>query len=295
MKNADKEEKNLQPDDGAVEISDLPPETESHFLLLKLVAWKKRLLAVVQRLRSGQRSAQQAQHSRRARRVRGRQVLAVCALLAALGILLLGNIIPLRTPLLGLLGIPTPTHSATETNTVSSVNSMVQIIQGYQDATPPISSGPQTIGVLPNSCPKASELQLFNTPLDPPGMGSGPVWLTGFTGPTAALTRLQKVQSPIDGWYTTLTLFVAKGFKGTLIIDGWGQDMEGLLFFNTPGTTRANTPLTINLDSSNEKSLSSNGSWETMPLNIYFLIAGCYSLRAYWGADSWVSYFAVGR
>jgi hypothetical protein len=294
MDKTDQQQTQEPADDFAVEISDLPPERGSHYRLLKLLAFRTHLFAAIQKFRVVQKHAPSALSSGATRLpTSGRisRVFAVAGLVLILGILLVGNIPPLRTRVIGLLEPPTPavTVSLANANYFTSASSF-SLSQDHPANVPTPSGSQQIMAPLPASCPKANSLRDFNAPLDPPGLGDGPVWLNGFSGPIAALVHVQQAARPEQGWYETVTLFIAQSTTTPIIFAGGGQQAEGPLAFSSSNSTDTSSSLTI----SPNAHFVTDGHWKTTFMNIYVPTAGCYSLRAFWQTGSWTLYFAAG-
>lgn len=291
-----------QPEDErfAFEISDLPPSTRSHYLLLKLTALKARVSAALpfhRRLRPHRR----APITRAQRRAGIGRVLTALGLCASLALLLVGNVPDLRTQLLTLFRPSKPVPTATPAATVSIISSGqgVPIIVERHSLPGEVVQG--TPGPLPAICPQASTLQPFMTPLDPPGLGGGPVWITGFVGPTAALVDLQPLGTSLShpqgqtvGWYEGLAIFIQRGFTGTITLRGESQGPGGLVFFAGNDVLDFSPIFDIDLSALRLHSLPSGSQWQVTSLNVIVPFAGCYALQAFWPAGTWSRYFAAG-
>src|SRR5581483_6351677 len=216
----------------ALEISDLPPSTRSHYLLLKLTALRARVQTMLPFLRSPV-DRPRAPLTRARRRMRIGRALTALGLCAVLVLLLVGNVPDLRAQLLTLLRAPAPASTPVTSTSFRSSISIFPIDQGVpiivERHGPPASPVQATPGPLPMSCPQASNLEPFMTPPDPTGLGGGlsgglgggPLWLTGFAGPTAALVDLQPLATSLSqghpiGWYESLTVFMLRSFLGTV-------------------------------------------------------------------------------
>jgi hypothetical protein len=275
------------------EISDLPPTTRSHYLLLRLTALKARLFF---RSPPGQRPTPL---TRTWYRLRIGQVLTVLGLCASLALLLIGNVPDLRTQLRTLLRPSTPTATPTAAASVGSLEQGVPIIVERHGLPEQHTQG--TPGPLPAICPQASTLQPFMTPLDPPGLGDGPVWITGFVGPTASLVDLQPLGTSLShpqgqtvGWYEGLAVFVQRGFTGTITLQGESQGPGGQVFFAGDNILSFNSVFDLDLSALRLHSFPSGSQWLVTSLNLIVLFAGCYNLQAFWSTGKWSRYFAAG-
>jgi len=281
-------------DDFAVEISDLAPERRSHYRLLELLAFRTRLLAITQKYRVTRNRAPSVPSADATRRVsagRISQAFAVAGLVLVLGTLLVGNIPPLRTRILGLFETPATTATPALANASYFTSaSGFSLSQDHPANISPSSGSQQIIAPLPASCPKANSLRDFNAPLDPPGLGDGSVWLNGFSGPIAALVHVQQATRPGEGWYETVTLFIAQSTTTPITFDGASQQTEGPLAFSNPDSTDVTPSLTI----SPQAHFITDGRWKTTFMDIYVPTSGCYSLHATWQTGSWTLYFAAG-
>lgn len=265
-------------DEFDLKISDLPPTRQSHYLLLKIAR-----LVGKRRAQAGLRREQSA----RQRSIRVSRVLTACSVLLIALVLLAGNIPVLRGRFLSFLATPTPTSQTTYFSQVVINNGAIFI---HRSASP--SASTFGLGPMPQRCPRVSTLLYFTTPLDPPGLGAGPVWLSGFTGPTAALDNLAPLTASRAGWYETLAVFIQKGFTGTIALTGTNQqNNEPILLGKTDPRSLVST-LTLHLDSGDH--FVSDGAWEMTSVTLAIPTAGCYRLHASWGDNAWDRYFAAG-
>ncbi len=236
-------------DPDAMEIIDLPPETHGHWLLLKLTAQQKCLAAWLAHTQSI------------------RVLISVCCGLALL-FLLLGDVpLPFQT-----------NSTALHTRSSTYVYAQIQIISLTQ--TP----NPFPIAPAPPSCPLDTPLMHFSAE-EPQmqGIGQGPVWVSGFSGPLAKLTTSTK-----------LTLFVQTGLRGTLAMSGTNLTTGVPLSFIAPSVspTLIFHQLLINLNNPTI-ALTVQGPWKLIPVEIILDNPGCYTLDASWNAHSvgWETFF----
>lgn len=284
-------------DDFELEISDLPPTSRSHYLLLKLIHLWARLPGTRRA-----RSQRPTPLTRTQRRARSGQILTALGVCAALLMLLVGNVPDLRTRLVGFF-IPTPTPTTVQVGTITnvSVGSSGAVITHPGSLPRLFPHNSASPGSLPSSCPNISSLQDFMTPLDPPGLGASPLWITGFIGPSAALNDLRQLNTSMSpntpaAWYETLAVFVQRGFPGTIVLQGESQQSTntgGLVMFSDSSLMNFNSSFLINLNDPDEHFIL-DGSWEMLPVNVSVPTAGCFTLRATWFGSSWIRYFAAG-
>lgn len=296
------DESEQQEDDNFdLQVNDLPPSRFSHHLLLKLVTLKKRLRAFLP-ARRGAGAQRGAPLTRAQRRAHSGRALIALGLSMALLVLLAGNVPGLRSQLVGLFE-RTPTPTPTQTiRFFSSMNVQPgQIVIHGRSGDQQHGTSSETPGSLPSSCPKESSLQTFMTTLDPPGIGGGPIWITGFVGPSAALDNLGPVSESgalshnPGGWYETLAVFIQKGFSGTITLEGWDQGFPLAHALKFSDKTFPEFRSTFSISSSNmSEHFVPDGSWKMLALNIAVPRAGCYALQATWAGAWWMRYFAAG-
>jgi|SRR5579885_48206 hypothetical protein len=287
----------------ALEISDLPPSSRSHYLLLRLSALRARVRALLPFF-PRPASQQRAPLTRTQRRVRIGRALTTLGLCAALLVLLAGNVPDLRTRFLTLFQAPAP--AATSTSTYSSI-SILPIGKGQgvpiivERHGLPGSPAQGTPGPLPAVCPQASNLQSFMTPLDPPGVGGGPIWLTGFVGPTAALVDLQPLDTSLSsppgqkiGWYEGITVFIQRGFSGIITLRGLSQEPGGQVFFASNNVLNFSDAMVLDSSTFHLENVPNGSEWQVTSINLIVPFAGCYTLEAAWPGGSWFAYFAAG-
>lgn len=284
------------PDDFDITISDLPPLTHQHQWLLKLQASQQRLRFFLR----GQRRRTVAQSTpgltRHARRARVSQILMVTGLVSVLALLLLGNIPTLRSNVISFLGSPisTPTPSPQPFSRFQGFSRIY--ISGQSSSI----GGPAILGDVPTTCPNNDELQENATTIfGVPALSIGPLWFIGFAGPSAALIQLTPAlfrEGTTMYWYAPVTLFLPRGSTGQIALQGGDQLSPIPLMLSdtrTPEKTSYQLQQSLNPGSANASSTGS-GSWETVPFNIFIPAAGCYFLKASWGSNTWMAYFAAG-
>jgi hypothetical protein len=299
----DAEEEPREDEQFALEISDLPPDRRSHYLLLRLAALKARARALLPFFpqRAHQAHVPLTRTQRRARIARALTTLGLCA---ALLVLLAGNVPDLRTRFLSLFRAPTPV------TTSSSISSSAAIFPiGNGQGVPIIVErrglvgrpARNTPGPLPAVCPRASNLQSFMTPLDPPGLGGGPIWLTGFAGPTAALVDLQPLETSLSsppgqriGWYEGVTVFIQRGFSGIITLRGLSQDPGGQVLFANNNVLDFSDVMVLDSSTFHLENVPNGSAWLVTSVNLIVPFAGCYALEAAWPGGSWFAYFAAG-
>lgn len=271
-------------DEFELEWSELPPTRRSHVLLLKLKRW---LAPRAQGARSFPRAA--AAPVRRSLAGRVISVFAMCVVLLAL---LFSAVPDLRN---GVLGLFTPASVSTGTAYVSTdlsgIDANVPVIV-YPYGTPPASfqSSP---GAIPTTCPHMSTLQYFTSPLDPPGLGDGSVWISGFSGPSPVLDHLTPFPKPDQGWYQVLTIFIQRGFSTTISIQGSAQSTHQPIWFGKSDPSALTDSLFFNLNDGT-RYLTPFPRWAMTTIIVSVPAAGCYSLQASWANHTWKRYFAAG-
>ncbi|HEY3994075.1 MAG TPA: hypothetical protein VGM01_14505 [Ktedonobacteraceae bacterium] len=271
-----------------IEISALPPTRRSHYLLLKLARLRAALAGLG--LLRARKSAPLTPTLRQRSPGRALTALGICI---ALLVLLLGNIPSLRATFLGLLG-PTPTPTPGASFTFSSM----PIVVNHFGPIPAYSSQ-SSPGPLPPTCPQISTLQYFTTPLDPPGLGASPIWLAGFTGPSAALDNLVPINAQVahapwpGGWYETVAVFIQKNYTGDIILRGGSQKDGAPVWLSKNNPQILGNTLALNLEDGSH--FIANGQWEMTSITIAVPTAGCYTLQASWSGNSWTRFFAAGR
>ncbi|HLI69648.1 MAG TPA: hypothetical protein VKV19_07805 [Ktedonobacteraceae bacterium] len=287
-------------DEFEIEISDLPPDTRGHYLLLKASSLSKRLRAIFAGSRPAQRRGNEPALRRARRRAGIGRALTAFGICAAILVLIAGNVPALRSQALGFFepGLaPTPTAV-----TLNSNPGPVAVGRSGRNAFGSlhvfVGDGP---GLLPSSCPKLTTLQTFTTPLDPPGLGGGPLWVSGFDGPTATLINLQPTSMSLSlgnafiGWYSTLAVFIQKGFAGTITLRGESQGEGGIVMFSYADLLAFTSALTLDPNKAGIGQVSvAGGTWEMIPVDILVSSAGCYALQASWSGAGWTQYFAAG-
>ena len=277
----------LPEDFESLEISDLPPTRRSHHLLLKIMALRSLLL--------GRHRARQRQkpplHARQRRQRVGNAVLVSAMLVLLVGLLFSASP-ALRDRALGLFA---PTPSPTGVFSQIALNQIVIISSSHLTPEP---IGPFSLAAVPNHCPAISSQLNFSDPSNPPGIGNGPVWVSGFSGEYAVLDNLQPLlantgQGSLPLWYETLTLFLQRNFTGTLTLQETTQQQPYVhMSLGKADASNLTFNQTFNLNDGN--AYTRNGAWEMTAVTLTVPRAGCYFLRAFWAGHSWQEAFAAG-
>lgn len=272
-----------------IEISDLPPTRRSHYLLLKLIQLRA-VLAGLKWLSPPKSSPL----SWRQQRAKTRRTIAALGICAALVVLLIGNLPGLSTRLVNLVERqPAPAATA---NADLTTGNMPIVINHFGNG--PVYTSQSAPGPLPSTCPQISTLQYFTTPLDPPGLGASPIWLSGFTGPSAALNHLVPIDAQVahapwpGGWYQSVAVFIQKGYTGNITLSGNGQKNDSPVWLSRDNPHILSTALTLNLKDGSQ--FLANGQWEMTSITIAVPTSGCYTLQATWSNSSWARFFAAG-
>lgn len=282
-----------------LEVSDLPPTTQGHHLLISLGELTRRLLA---RLENGQRSAQlqpvSPSLSRRQRRLRVGQMLTVFGLCAALLLLLAGSTPTFRNYLVQFFqpALATPTSNVLLTQAGQSK----VVVHGRSEHLPVVADS--MLGPVPNTCPKDDVLQDSPQAFGVPVLGVGPLWAMGFAGPSAALiqlspyfTSMSQPPGAVWGWYASVTFFIPKGYTGNILLQGASQTDDIPLTFSNADMLQMGSLVTFNpLNPEKGTSFTDYGQWKGVPLNIVVTEAGCYYLQISWNGQKWTTYFAAG-
>ncbi|HEX7737092.1 MAG TPA: hypothetical protein VF458_19765 [Ktedonobacteraceae bacterium] len=268
-----------------LEFSELPPTRRSHFLLLKLKSW----LAT----RAEVRRPFARKSTTPARQRLAVRALSMLGMLVVLLALLFGSAPELRTSIISFFA---PARASTTVSYVSTdlsgIDSNMPVIV-HPFGTPP-ASYQTSPGAIPGTCPHISPLQYFTSPLDPPGLGDGPVWISGFNGPSAVLDRLAPFAKPGQGWYETLTIFIQKSFVGDIVLQGNDQHNNQFIWLSKKDPLALADNLIYNLDDGSKYTVPFP-KWEMTSIVISVPAAGCYSLQATWPNHEWKRYFAAGE
>lgn len=216
-----------------------------------------------------------------------------------------GNFSLVQQNIPGLSAHPTP--SPTDQSSAASISQDVtskfntKKVIVWNASTPPVVSGSETLGPVPQSCPQETSLQNFVSPVFPPGVGGSPLWVTGFVGQgqarSAVLNHLVRAKPPQFGWYQQLTLVAETNYAGTVTLQGGIVGSTFPLWFGTfpHNDGLINTISVRPLDTSAPNHFGGDQQWGTLPIHVYIAQAGCYYLQATWDGGSWVVYFAAGQ
>jgi hypothetical protein len=227
--------------------------------------------------------AQPARITRLSPRARTRRVIiAACALLLAV-VVMVGSISSIRDRVLALVTGPTPTATFPPTATLMP---------------PPVTPTPvlpsQPLGAVPQNCQPGMAPQVFDPRDFRPGIGGGPVWVTGFEGPRATLSVDPSPQNyTAYGWGATIIVALDTAQPITATLQGVSVSTGFPLWLNFSFLF---SETTIGMDfSSGNPSQHSDGHWASWIGYLYIPAAGCYQLKATWPGGQWQVNFAAGR
>lgn len=160
---------------------------------------------------------------------------------------------------------------------------------------------PAPLGPAPQSCPSIAHLHDFDHPTFPPGVGSSPMWIVGFSAPGARLVQLDTTirQPRQEGWAYRLMLVVSSHYLGFVVLSGGGVRGNVPLQFDNGLSIAAQNPITtfflLHTDHARMPVWLSDADWRAWNVPVYVPAAGCYYLTAAWAGGSWQVNFAAGR
>ncbi len=230
-------------------------------------------------------------------------------ILALLFLSLSGSFPQLSENLLSFFAHPKPATAQPQHSEVIDVG-MISLLNHKKvvqqdDVSPRLVSVTATLDALPQYCLRYTPTQNFNSPSFPGGVGSSPLWVTGFSGRAgqpAVLNHLKRAQPPQLGWYELLQLVSETNYHGAITLSGGFDGSDMPLWFGAypPGITLNDAGLILTiivnpLDISVSNHTTSDQQWSILPFNVYVPEAGCYYLKASWTGGSWTAYFMAGR
>ncbi len=160
---------------------------------------------------------------------------------------------------------------------------------------------PAPLGPAPQSCPSIAHLHVFDLPTFPPGVGSSPVWVVGFSAPGARLVQLDTAvhQPRQEGWAYRIMLVVLSNYSGFVVLSGRSLQGNVPLRFNNGLSIATQDPVTtfflLHTEHAKMPVRLSDAHWRAWNVPVYVPAAGCYSLKAVWAGGSWQVNFAAGR
>jgi len=159
---------------------------------------------------------------------------------------------------------------------------------------------PLTLDPAPKNCPSTPSLHNFDPATFPPGVGSSPVWVTGFSGPSARLVHLDDSrQQPQEfGWAYHLLLVEKADRIQPVLLSGESLHDGYPLLFEDGISIRGQKSVTAFFElAADHPRLPSkyDTQWKAWTVIMYVPAAGCYSLEATWPEGGWQVNFAAGR
>lgn len=273
-------------EDSELKFVDLPP-VEQGTMAEKLVGWGVRLKPIVKRWR------------------RWRVVTTTCTIVMILFLVLTSLPSP-RQWLYGLAFLPTSTPDSTDSTTTLPFDSQGRLItNGHTwEVAPRATSGntpvdtPITPGPVPANTPCPAPVVLDTSSQ----VGTGPVRLTGFSGPYARVHLSQSIPVPafpsLYGFPVPIQVEVPATFKDQIMLDG--QEMSnGLDVAFGYDLYGPQTP-TIVLDPQSQDeqpyTILMNGSYKKVwSITLFLPASDCYILRASWSEGQLITNFLAGR
>ncbi len=228
--------------------------------------------------------------------------------LLLIAFVLFGNFPQIGQGMLGLFERTPPTAGqpvqlSSQSAQLSSID-MQGIISQYHTnkvifwdaSTPPVVPLNSTLAAAPQNCLRSTRLQDFASPIYPPGVGSSPVWVTGFTGPDAQLNHLTRAPEPQNGWYQPLLIVSETNFAGDIVLRAGIASSSFPLWFGKYQSSDLVRTVTLHpLDTSVSNHTTGDQQLDFTSVNLYIPRAGCYYLSAIWDGGSWTAYFAAGK
>jgi hypothetical protein len=159
---------------------------------------------------------------------------------------------------------------------------------------------PLVLAPAPKNCPSPAPLHNFDPATFPPGVGISPVWVTGFSGPYARLSKLDDSrQQPQEfGWAYHLLLVEKSDYIRPVVISGDNLRDGSPLFFENGISIRGQNSVTAFFElAADHPRLPSkyDAQWTAWNVIMYVPAAGCYSLETFWPEGGWKVNFAAGR
>jgi hypothetical protein len=160
---------------------------------------------------------------------------------------------------------------------------------------------PAPLGPAPQNCPSIAHLHDFDLPTFPPGVGSSPVWVVGFSAPGARLVQLDRAvhQPRQEGWAYRMMLVVPSNYSGFVVLSGRSLQGNVPLRFNNGLSIATQDPVTtfflLHTEHAKMPVRLSDAHWRAWNVPVYVPAAGCYYLKAAWAGGSWQVNFAAGR
>ena len=219
-------------------------------------------------------------------RARTRRVIIAASVLLLAAMVMVGSISSIRNRALALIVGPTPSAALPPTAT------LLPTFPPLPTSTPILP--PQPLGTVPQNCQPGMAPQVFDPNDFGPGIGGGPLWVTGFEGPRATLALDPSPQNySTYGWGATIivaldtTQPLTATLEGTSVNTGFPLWFAFSFLFQGPR---------MGLEfSADHASQHSDGQWASWIGYLSIPAAGCYRLKATWPGGQWQVNFAAGR
>ncbi len=267
-----------------LEMVNLPPEQEQN----------NKWVQLIEQLRS------RIPFNRRLRRLG----LALVIVLLTL-IFLLSSLPDVRSAIANFFAHPisTPTSDNSFIYFQDNSNSGVQVLTGVT-VIPEETVTTQVIGAtpgpkwplppaaMPTNCPPGPEVNQSHT------VGSTPVWITGFSGPPAAIHLPDTPSRSIPqwhGWAVHISVTVPTDYQGSITITGSDILYGRMLFFQVDPDPTLSPILTLNpAHPSGQHSIVDGQQGDSWNVTMYVYASGCYVINTAWQDGEWNFHFAAG-
>lgn len=274
-------------EDSKLKFVDLPP-VEQGTMAEKLVDWGVHLKPVVKRWK------------------RWRLVTTGCTIVLML-FLVLTSLPSSRQWLYGLSILPTSTSDSTKSTTILPYDTQGRIIitNGHTwEVAPRATSGntpidtPITPGPVPDNTPcPAPVVQDTSSQV-----GTGPVRLTGFSGPYARVHLSQSIPVPafpsLYGFPVPIQIEVPATFKDQIMLGGqeMSNGLDVAFGYDTYGLQTPTIVLDPHLQDGQSYTMLIGGSYKKVwNITLFLPASDCYMLRASWSEGQLITNFLAGR
>jgi len=179
------------------------------------------------------------------------------------------------------------------TPTINSGDTITPIQSSPTDTFTPTVASAANVGPVPADCSAGPTPQDKFSAISSV-IGVSPVWVTGFSGPHAAVHLMYDRSSPYGGWPKKLVWEIGPHYNQSVTLHAGSLRDNTLLKFDFSPVEPVTVSPVLNPQTPNHPVSAIGADWEEWGSYLFLPGAGCYYLEASWPGGHWRITFAAG-